>query len=698
MTEPSSAPDPAARNAAPEHLRSRPNPGSAADTGRIPELDGLRGVAIALVVVYHIWFNRVSGGVDVFFLLSGFLITLSLVRSVERSGRIDVVAFYSRIVRRLFPAALGVLLGVLVAAVIWLPRVRWQETLHEIVAAAFYLANWHLAAGAVDYLDAQNAAGPAQHYWSLAVQGQFYLVWPLVIAAAALLARRMRREPRRVAALLLTAVAGLSLSYSVAATAVEQSQAYFSTVTRLWEFAVGGLLGLALPRLRPPRLLAMALSWIGLLALVACGMVFSGAEFPGYAALWPVLAGALMIATAGGTGRFGADRLLRSTALRGLGRLSYSLYLWHWPVLVCYLAETERSVPGLSGGLMIIAVALALSAATHRLLEERLPNSAAVRRGRWGGYALGAGCLALLLLGSGAWAGAMALERRQEAHAVAQAGPEGYPGALVLADEDRVPGPLPELPPRPGALEAKDDLPDTYTSGCHQNQQESAALSCSFGSDAEDAQATVALVGGSHAAHWLPALQEVAERYRWRIVSMTKSACLFSTEKQYLGEESYTACHEWNENVLAELEELRPDAVFTTATRVGGGREETPEGYVEQWRALEERGLEVVAVRDTPWPMIDVPECVESHGPHDRRCGRDRTEMYPTGPPEVSGRDDLPGNVRFLDFTDALCTAEHCPAVVGNVLVYRDGSHLTATYARTLAPVLEEELAPLPEP
>jgi peptidoglycan/LPS O-acetylase OafA/YrhL len=650
--------------------------------GRIPEIDGLRGVAIALIVVYHLWFRRVSGGVDVFLLLSGFLITWTLVRTVEKHGRVRFIGFYARVVRRIVPPALVVLIGVVVATVVWLPQTRWRETLADVVASALYTVNWHLASNAVDYLASQNAASPVQHYWSLAIQGQFYLTWPLLIAAAALLAGRSAVRLRTTLGLLLGAVFVVSLGYSVHRTAVDQVYTYFDTFARLWEFALGGLLVLALPYLRLPRAVAVPLGWLGLVALASCGMVFRGGnEFPGWAALWPTLAGCLLLATAGTGSRVGVDRLLRSRPLSRLGELSFALYLWHWPVLICYLAVTGYATPTLRGGLLIIAASVVLSVATRWLVEIRLPRSGLGQRTSSGGFALAATCVAAVLVITAGWHGYMSWQQRPAGD------PASYPGAAYLATG----GPLPDVPYRPAAWDAKDDRAVVYDQGCHQRQHDSEVIACEFGP--AGAGRTIALVGGSHSAHWLPALLARAEQHGWRVVSMTKSSCRFKpADLSGGGNRTQVSCQEWNENVIARLAELRPDAVFTTSTVAQGGRESTPEGYLTQWRRLEELGITVLAIRDTPWHDVDVPECVETHGRDARRCGGDRSSHGLAGPAAVAGRPDVPGNVRFLDLTDYVCDGDACPAVIGNVLVYHDAHHLSATYARTLGPFLADEI------
>jgi len=661
---------------------------------RIPEIDGLRGVAIALIVIYHVWMNRVSGGVDAFFLLSGFLITMSLTRSAGR-GRIRLAAYYSRIARRITPPALLVLVGVVLLALWWLPQSRWQGIIGDVTATALYVVNWHLAESSVDYLASRYAASPVQHYWSLAVQAQFYLVWPLLIGAAAWVASRVGVPRRRAVATALVIVFAASLAYSVHRTAANQTYTYFDTVARLWEFALGGLVLLALPYLRPDRRLAVALGWVGLAGLAICGLVFrAGSEFPGWAALWPTLAASLLIVTAGTGSPYGADRLLRSRPLRWLGGLSYALYLWHWPLLICYLTVTGSTAASLRGGVLLIVGSLVLAMATKWLAEDRLQASGLGQRTVRGGFVLATSAVVLVLATTAAWAAYIGqLAERQTGAGEAAfvptvpvppgggTPPPGlvlgpYPGALHAAYG----GELPDLPYRPGPLSVRDDRAGELYPGCHQNQQDSEPIVCEIGPGGTGP--TIAVVGGSRAQHWLPTLEVLAEQHGWRILAITKSGCLFTLAEQY------ESCMEWNRRVFGELLRLRPDAVFTTGTRVSRDGENLPTGYLERWRALEAAGIPVLAVRDVPRPLVDVPDCVEVHGPTSPRCGSPAAQFGLDDPPPLARRTDVPRSVTLIDLTPLLCPDAYCPPVIGNVLVYHDNSHLTATYARTLAPFL----------
>lgn len=634
-----------------------------ANTGYRPEIQGLRAVAVTLVAAYHVWLGRVSGGVDVFLLLSGFFTTGALLR---RGGK-GVVAYWARTLRRLTPTAVVVLLAVAVGSVALDLHSRWPNTLHEILASAFYVENWKLASSAVDYLAAHTAASPVQHFWSLSVQGQFYLVWPLLIAVLV--------RWRRAVLIGLGALFAASLAYSVVRTATDQAFTYFDTTARIWEFALGGLLVVALPRLNPPRRLRPVLGWLGIAGLVSCGLVLHvSTMFPGYAALWPTLSAALVIVA-------GPNRLLESRPLRHLGDVSYPLYLWHWPLLIFYLAATDRTEVSLKGGVAVLAAAYGLAVATKWLVEDRTRYGASAR----GSFAFGAGCLAVVLVVCGVWAGGMSVERRKLAALAADTA--NYPGARTLD----VPGlSPPRVPVQPGPLSAADDTPRAFR-GCQQTIAGATARTCWFGP--AHGRRTIAVVGGSRAGHWLPALQAAAERESWRILYVTKASCLFSGAPQYLHGEPYPACDAWNAGVLRVLRTTKPDAVFTTATYVDAHEgESVPAGYVDRWRLLGRMGIPVIAVRDVPRPGFAVPECVERAGGDAAKCARRRADFY-DGRPLAAHFPALPANVRLIDMTSYVCGPRECPAVIGNVLVYFDDSHFTATFARTLAPMLRARVA-----
>ncbi|MGW9346122.1 acyltransferase family protein [Nocardiopsis flavescens] len=652
---------------------------------RRDDIEGLRAVAAVLIAVYHIWFGTVSGGVDVFLLLTGFLVTGSMVRTLERDGRIGIGAFWSRTVRRLFPAGAVVLGAVLAGAFAFLPRSSWTAVIADVQAAALYHANWHLALGSVDYMARDSASSPVQHFWSLGVQGQFYLLWPLLLTLAALAAAGAGRRVRAAAAVAVAAVFALSFGYSLWITSAEPAWAYFDTGARLWEPALGGLLALLLPYLRLPRALRPAAGWAGLAALVACGAVIGDSlPYPGYASLWPVLAAVLVLVAGaeGEPGQWSANRLLGLRPLVRLGRHSFPLFLWHWPVLVFYLEVTDRVEPSLTGGLLVLGVSFAAALATSWLLEGGIDR--VLRDRRTPSWSLAAGVLFAVpvLVGSLAWGAG--IEQQRETRARLSQDPTAYPGAAVHLSPELAAN-LPALPVYPDTTTVKRDT-IAQTSECNVTIPSTELISCEFGD--VDSEYTLVLTGSSHARHWFQALRPIAEHHGWRLVTMTKNACQFSAEEQVFGGEVYDECTAWNAQVAAEIELMVPDAVFGlgTLTQQGDGSlEHVPDGFVEHWRWLDGLGVDVVAVRDTPRFAFDVADCVDRGG----RCSQDRGYTMAAASPLEEAAGELPGNVRTVDLTGYLCGEQECPGVIGNQLAYYDDNHFSYSFSSSLSVLLE---------
>jgi peptidoglycan/LPS O-acetylase OafA/YrhL len=651
------------------------------------EIEGLRALAVLLVAVYHIWFGRISGGVDVFLFLTGFFVTLSLTRSIEHYGTVRPTHFLARLARRLLPTAAVVMVGILTAAYLFLPSSRWPAVLDETIASALYFENWSLAAKSVDYLAHDEPASPLQHFWSLAIQGQFYLVWIAALAVAALIARFGRMRARETVFLLCCMAFAVSLTYSIVATGADQTRAYFDTWARLWEFALGGMLALALPRLRLPGSVRVPLGWFGLAALLCCGALLDvSAMFPGYIALWP-LGAAMCIVLAGSTGsRFGLDRLLSWAPMMRLGGWSYALYLWHWPILVCYLEVSGRETASLTGGLAVLGLAIALAAATTALVDQRLAAVSSLRTSRRLSAAVTAAFLVPVLTMTFGAQQILAEHEAARADEVesAKADLGAYPGAGVLADPVLA-DTLEEHPFMP-PLDHVKDLPRHYDDGCDAGMNGERAKVCEYGDP--DGEYTVALVGASRIAHWFDAFDGAATAAGWRLVVITKSACQFSTETPLKTDGTLNeSCIVWNEDVVEALDELRPDLVVTLATRAFSKGEQIYPGFVDRWRMLDDWGVQVMALRDLPRLDGLLPECLEQHAVEDcstpvdfSRSEQDRTADY----------EDVPPNVTFVDLAEHVCPDGVCPAVIGNVLTFRDSSHLTATYSATLAPAVEE--------
>ncbi|BDZ38790.1 acyltransferase family protein [Microbacterium suwonense] len=398
-------------------------------------------MAILLVVVYHVWLGRVSGGVDVFLMISAFFLTASFVRKVRGGAPLKLGTFWLRKFRRLLPAAATTIVGIALVAFLTYPEIEWPRVWREGWASLLYFENWSLAASNVDYYARDTATpSPFQHFWSLSVQGQVFVIWPLLIVLVALATRRSHQRAVPLLALVFSTVFVLSLGFSIYETYTAQSFAYFDTRTRLWEFAAGSLVALALPYLKPSRLVRILLGWGGVVGIVVCGIVLDvQGGFPGYLALWPVLCTAAVIVAGQQEAAGSPTRLLASRPLRFLGRDAYALYLVHWPVLITWMMWTGRSEPGPYAGLAIIVISFILARLIAWGVEQPLRHARVFdRHALWGGAVI-ACTVALVGIPLAVWqAGAAARDA-----AVMSSDARDYPGAAQI---DTPIEPLPDLP------------------------------------------------------------------------------------------------------------------------------------------------------------------------------------------------------------------------------------------------------------
>lgn len=672
----------------------RPASGLAGKTFRM-DIQGLRALAVGLVLVFHVWPSALPGGyvgVDVFFVISGYLITGILLRQAT-GGKIDFLAFYARRARRLLPAATATMLAVAVASFLWMPAIHWHDTAQDVIASAFYVMNWWLAGTAGDYFASDAAASPLQHFWSLAIEEQFYLIWPAMIAGLVAMARHFGWDLVRTLVAGIAVVVAASLAHSIIATVDDRAWAYFATTTRAWELAIGALLAIAAPAQRS--------WWNAVLGVVGLAMIVTAAAFfdatspfPGWIAALPVLGTAAVIHSggAGGTHSF-VHRALGSAVPRYLGGTSYSLYLWHWPLII-FAGFWTGSQPGLYSGLLLIVGAIVLADLSKRFLEDPIYKAHQPGASSRSGIYLGVGCL-----GAAAAAGfALLVLPGAGGPAVNADTAARYPGAAILArgyNHDHT----------PGLASIRQDIPADYRK-CHGSTRAVEITPCPpLGPS--DATVDVAVVGDSHAGQWIPALAELANKAGLRIHIHTKSSCPFTLAEVMSRGEVYEECSRWNRNLMEVLRATRPAIVVSSASSVYRGRDDEGRtgaeaiaaGQQALWRELESLGAQVVVIRDTPRPArvgVDPAECLAQRDSRPADCSLVRAEIVvpESEDPNVLGARALP-SVHLVDLTDYICSAAACDPIVGNVVVWRDNNHLTASYAMTLAPALYANLGPL---
>jgi peptidoglycan/LPS O-acetylase OafA/YrhL len=671
-----------------------------------PEIQALRALAVTLVIASHLWPRLVPGGyvgVDVFFAVSGFLITSLLVQEIVSSGRIALAAFWARRARRILPAALVVLLATAIATLALVPSHRWGAFLTEIAASAGYVENWRLAHSAVDYFARADGISPVQHYWSLSVEEQFYIVWPLLLLGALGLTRG-RSARTRIGALaavmgLLTAV---SLAWSIIHTSTDPQTAYFVTPTRAWEFGLGGVLALLPQPQRSPALLRAALSWLGLGAIVGAGFAYgAGTPFPGDAALLPVL-GALAVIRAGAPEhRLAPTRLLALRGVQRTGDLSYALYLWHWPLLV--LIPYAVHLPGGVFEIVVLEATVALALLSKRLIEDPVRRARGLARHPARTLALAAIATALVL----AVPAAGGLRLQQQIHQDAQTTAQllaSHPRCFGAAA--RPPGGVPcanpalagQVVPSPVEASRSDNAP------CKVVESLGRVRACAFGRPAAGASATVAVIGDSHASHWRAAFDAVARTNGWHGLSVTHTGCPFSRATAKLPEPARTACVQWNRDTLRWIAR-HPEihrvfvAEHTGGEVVGGGFAAQVRGYRDAWAALPRTVTQVVVLRDTPKMRSATLDCVQRAMDAGRRaataCAVPRAIALERDPAVVAAARPAARDLRTIDLTETMCDRRACYPVVGGALTFKDVDHLTTVFSATLGPYLQRAVQAL---
>ncbi len=713
-------------------------------------MEGLRAVAILGVVLYHARVSALSGGytgVDVFFVLSGFLITRLLWRELGERRRISFANFYGRRARRLLPASALVLVSTVVASAYLLPPLEVAGVARDGLASALYVANYRFAAQSTNYLASTGPPSPFLHYWSLGVEEQFYLLWPALLLAASLVWQRRgagggeRRRPPSwggaVAALSVLAV--VSFGLSVYLTRVAEPWAFYSLPTRAWQLAAGGLVALLAPHIRRhlPRGGATLLGWAG-----AAGIAWSFAElgpstpYPGFAALAPIGSAVALVAAGSASPRLGPELVLDLKPFQFIGRISYAWYLWHWPALV--LAPHVVGHPlGLGARLAVAALSGVMAWGTTVLVEAPVRFSPwlagrARRSLTLGALLTSAGLAASALspsalpaLAGGGAVSAVPLTGRPHDRPRARAAPppRHRPATTVPSTTTTTLSPavkhlqalsgevraavarsvsMQDVPANldpPLATAATSEAPPFFD-GCFGSFTATSPPPCIYGDP--HGRRTVVLFGDSHATMWFPAVDAIAKQRGSRLVSLGKATCppqeisMFSPD---LGHQ-YWECQDWRAAALVRIRRMHPALVIVGVDRhyLQSVDHITPfspawmHGWTLTIKALRRSGAQVVVMGPAPKPPFDVPDCLSAHLTNAVACTQSVAETYDLKGDAAERRVIERAGASYIDVRPWFCTATRCAAMVGNLLVYRDDNHITVPFATWLAPVLGAKL------
>jgi len=665
------------------------------------DVQGLRALAVLLVLIYHAAPDTVSGGyigVDVFFVISGYLITNHLLARISSTGRVGFADFYARRARRILPASFAVVVLTVVSVQFFVPPALRAGLLQDAIWTVFYVPNLSFAIDGTNYL-AETAPSPFLHYWSLGVEEQFYLLWPLLLIALVVAARGTRRR----LVPMVTLLAGASFAFGWWLTYASQPWAYFGIASRAWELAAGALVAVAGPRLvdRLPQATRAAVGWVGLGLVVFAALRFDAlTPFPGGSAAIPVL-GAVFVIGSGQVPAVGGPRAILSTRpMQFVGRISYSLYLVHWPLIVIPFLASGAPLPTyVAVTLAVIAIPLAWLLTVT--VEDPIRRSRlASAKPAWSLAAAGTASVAIALLA----VGGIALAQRVPLDAgrlAPTATPAPTPTPTQSTGQITAPGESHSYPVftdyvpsnmEPSLESASQSVPIIYSNGCHLDVPSVEVKGCAFGDPTSNKR--IALFGDSHAAQWMPALHAIGTSDGLRIETYTKSSCPSVDVAVYVNAIEYSECDAWRNAVIAELAADPPALVVISnmadqPNQPGGGidPDEWAQGLA---RVIDRIGAPVLVIVDTPRQPETPATCLSAHLEDARVCGIDRAEAINSRWESIERIAAESAGASVVDLNDYICDATRCDPIIGSTLVYRDAHHLTVEFVERLQGPLRE--------
>lgn len=636
----------------------------------IIEIQGLRTLAALLVAVYHIWFQKVSGGVDVFFVISAYFIAYSLSKHNSISI-LELVGYYSKTIRRILPSAFVVFLFSAVLMFAFVPYVYFNSEMKNSIATIFFIENWYLSISGSSYLSDEGFKSIFQQYWALSVQVQFYILFPAILLVLSNFFGSQNLSKK--INLFFIPVAIASFLYALFITNLNPSWAYFDAFARAWEFIFGLLLFNNIDKLKLNKITATFLNVSAITAIILFGFFVPQTQpMPGLITLIPVCSACIIIISSR------SDLLISPLATKLLakfGDYSFSFYLWHWPIFIIVFNYNSITGNAHLDGLLVLLVSAIFAWITTKFVESPIRKSRFLSIN----FLRTAVFLCLVLFFESLISGFF-VKHYYDIKRGELAKLESFYLSREFQSSERT-----VFFPHP--LIIKQDLPETYTSGCHQRKLETDAITCSFGD--ESSSNLVVLVGGSHSTQWLPPLKLIAEQKGFHLISITKSDCSFTGEIYDTRYEPSSHCLAWNRNLNNIIDQLKPQYLVTTITRPSVDGEYVPKGYINAWATLKEisPSTSIIGIRDNPWFDFDPALCNELHNMSTAECSRPISNFYRSETTDYLEEQQVSV---IVDFSDEFCPNAMCTTLTDDKLLkYRDRHHLSKAYSLTLYNKLE---------
>lgn len=680
----------------PRHRRavSSSLPTSSPRHGFRSDIQGLRALCIIAIAIFHAWGVGTPVGVDVFVMISAFLLTGSFLRSVEGGKTPHIIERWFHYFKRLLPPLVVTVLATLLLSYLYLPNTRWRETITQAITSLSFTQNWYLNAESVDYYADQGVtSSPLMHLWYVAMQGQVYLVLPLILVIVAWIVRGRRKRYRMGVIITLTVIAvGFFAWMMWALPAKGASGVYFDTRARAWEFALGGVAAAFTPRL--PAWCSRIATWLGMIALLAF-IPLTLTNYPGPLALIAVVASAFVLWWGGEDHVFNAGKVLSWKPLVWIGDNSYAFYLTHWPLIACYKAARGSEHLGFFEGAFLLLIGLGLASLLTIAVDSPLHHAAWTNRAWWTKATVVVASLAIGLLpaiGANTY-----LDRQEKRIAAEESDPYLHPGAGALAPgwKDH-PFSVPAIPAATSLDndwgKFKNDCTGRYANPPLGKTDVSGGY-CQQLPWKKNAKLTTIAVGDSHVEQYLGLLEPVAQKNNWNMAIAALGGCQLTTREG--SAQLPPGCADHNANILPWLiHDLHPDVVFIVSTRTQLEGPDTPmSDLATAVKQLSDAGIRVVGLRDNPRFSESMYECPLKEGVTQGNkvgCLRPRSQVYQDVMPDQELRAIT--NYRGVDVADWICPDGTCPAIIGNIFVYHDDNHLTVPFTRSLYRVLGDEV------